>query len=65
MEVVPVRGWLVMSTALALRRAALDGLGPALLADWLIDADIAHRRLTFGTAFDTVRAVKVLFGALA
>lgn len=44
-EVVAVHGWLVMSTALALHRAALDGLGPALLGDWLIDADIAAGRL--------------------
>jgi DNA-binding transcriptional LysR family regulator len=44
-EVVAVGGWLVMSTALALHRAALDGLGPALLGDWLIDADIAAGRL--------------------
>ena len=44
-EVVAVRGWLVMSTALALHRAALDGLGPVLLGDWLIDADVAAGRL--------------------
>lgn len=44
-EEVAVGGWLVMSTALALHRAALDGLGPALLGDWLIDADIAAGRL--------------------
>lgn len=44
-EVVAVQGWLVMSTALALHRAALDGLGPALLADWLIDEDLATGRL--------------------
>ena len=44
-EVVAVRGWLVLSTALALHRAALDGLGPALLADWLIGPDIAAGRL--------------------
>ena len=44
-EIVAVRGWLVMSTALALHRAALDGLGPTLLGDWLIDADIAAGRL--------------------
>jgi DNA-binding transcriptional LysR family regulator len=42
---VAVRGWLVMSTALALHRAALDGLGPALLADWLVDPDIEAGRL--------------------
>jgi DNA-binding transcriptional LysR family regulator len=44
-EVVAVRGWLVMSTALALHRATLDGLGPALLGDWLVDGDIAAGRL--------------------
>jgi len=44
-ESVALRGWLVMSTALALHRAAIDGLGPALLGDWLIDADLAAGRL--------------------
>lgn len=44
-EEIAVGGWLVMSTALALHRAALDGLGPALLGDWLVDADIAAGRL--------------------
>lgn len=44
-QTVPIGGWLVMSTALALHRAALDGLGPALLAGWLVDADIAAGRL--------------------
>ncbi len=44
-EVVAVRGWLVMSTALALHRATLDGLGPALLGDWLVDGDIAAGHL--------------------
>lgn len=44
-QTVPVKGWLVLSTALALRQAALDGLGPALLADWLIDRDIATGEL--------------------
>jgi DNA-binding transcriptional LysR family regulator len=44
-ESVAVGGWLVMSTALALHRGALDGLGPALLGDWLIDADLAAGRL--------------------
>lgn len=34
-----------MSTALALHRAALDGLGPALLGDWLVEADIAAGQL--------------------
>jgi len=42
---VDVRGWLVLSTALALHRASLDGLGPALLPDWLVDGDIASGAL--------------------
>lgn len=44
-QTVTVRGWLVMSTALALHRAALDGLGPALLANWLVDPDVEAGRL--------------------
>lgn len=38
---VPVSGNVIIANALSLRRAALDGLGPALLADWLIKDDIA------------------------
>jgi DNA-binding transcriptional LysR family regulator len=44
-ETVDVKGWLVMSSALALHRAALDGLGPVLLGHWLVDEDIAAGRL--------------------
>lgn len=44
-EEVSVSGPLVMSSPLALRQAALDGLGPALLANWLIDDDLADGRL--------------------
>ena len=44
-EEVPIQGWLVASTALALRQAALDGLGPTLLADWLIERDMREGRL--------------------
>jgi DNA-binding transcriptional LysR family regulator len=44
-ETVPVGGWLVASSALALRQAALDGLGVALLSDWLVGNDIASGRL--------------------
>jgi DNA-binding transcriptional LysR family regulator len=40
-----VRGWLVMSTAVALHRAALEDLGPTLLADWLVAPDIEAGRL--------------------
>ena len=42
---VPVDGWLVVSTALALHRAASSGLGPAMLADWLVADDLASGRL--------------------
>jgi len=44
-EVVPIGGWLAASSALSLLDAALDGLGPVLLADWLVDPDIAAGRL--------------------
>lgn len=40
-EAVTVGGTIVLSNALALREAALAGLGPALLADWLIGDDLA------------------------
>lgn len=42
---VPVHGPLLMSNALALRDAALAGLGPALLADWTVARDLAEGRL--------------------
>ncbi len=38
---VRVHGKVVISNALSLHRAALDGLGPVLLADWLVGDDIA------------------------
>jgi DNA-binding transcriptional LysR family regulator len=58
---VPVKGDILISNALALRECALAGLGPALLPDWLIDDDIASRRLidlypsyeVTATTFDT------------
>lgn len=37
---VPIGGSLVISSALALHRAARDGLGPVLLADWLVGTDL-------------------------
>jgi DNA-binding transcriptional LysR family regulator len=42
---VPVRGSIVVSGALALRTLTLAGMGPALLADWLVGDDIANGRL--------------------
>jgi DNA-binding transcriptional LysR family regulator len=44
-EEVPVEGWFLISGALALRQAALDGWGPALLANWLVEEDLAAGRL--------------------
>ena len=40
---VPIHGNVIISNALALRSCMLAGIGPALLADWLIDGDIAAR----------------------
>jgi DNA-binding transcriptional LysR family regulator len=37
---VPVAGDITLSPAGSLREAALAGLGPALLPDWLVDADL-------------------------
>ena len=42
---VPVDGSIMISSALAMRQAARDGLGPALLADWLSDDDLRTGRL--------------------
>lgn len=42
---VPVTGSVVISSPLALREAARAGLGPALLADWLIEEDLVAGRL--------------------
>lgn len=42
---VPIHGAVTISNALALHRAALDGLGPALLADWLIRDDLKRGTL--------------------
>lgn len=58
---VPVQGNIVASSALALRQAALDGVGPALLADWLIEGELTRGELidlfptseVTATSFDT------------
>lgn len=42
---VDVSGKTVISNALALREAARAGMGPALMADWLIDGDVERGAL--------------------
>jgi len=42
---VPIHGDVIISNALALKEAAIAGLGPVLLADWLVDEDIDQGRL--------------------
>lgn len=42
---VPISGHTIIANALSLRRAAVDGMGPVLLADWLIASEIASGRL--------------------
>lgn len=42
---VDVRGWLAVSNSLALQRAAVEGHGPALLPDWLVQHDVTSGRL--------------------
>lgn len=44
-EAVPIQGRVAISSAIALRQAALAGIGPALLADWMIRDDLAAGRL--------------------
>ena len=39
---VPVTGPVLLSSPLALRQAARQGLGPALLPDWLLHDDLMH-----------------------
>ncbi|MGB3612649.1 MAG: LysR family transcriptional regulator [Elainellaceae cyanobacterium] len=45
MNEVPVQGRTTISNAIALRHCAIAGMGLALLADWLIDADLQSGRL--------------------
>lgn len=44
-QIVPIKSNLSITSALALRECALAGMGPVLLADWLIKKDIAEGRL--------------------
>lgn len=62
-DVVPVeiKGTLLIKNALSVRRASLEGLGPAMLADWLIEDQIKNGELVplfpdyevTATSFDT------------
>jgi DNA-binding transcriptional LysR family regulator len=42
---VPIKSGLRLSSALAIRQCALDGLGPVLIGHWNVDADLADGRL--------------------
>jgi DNA-binding transcriptional LysR family regulator len=42
---VPIDGRFLFSTPLAIREAAVAGMGPALLVDWQVEADLAAGRL--------------------
>lgn len=44
-QVIPVHGDVTILNALALRSCALAGMGPVLLANWLIDEDVSLGRL--------------------
>lgn len=44
-DAIPVDGAIATSNTLVLKRCALDGLGVSVLADWLIDDDVAEGRL--------------------
>ena len=65
-EVTPRRA-VTISNALAIRRAALDGLGVALLADWTVADDLAKGRLMDllpgyeGTATDFEAAAWIVY----
>lgn len=60
---VPVGGKLLISSALGLREAALAGLGPALLADWMTNDDIRDGRLV--DCFPRLRATATEFDTAA
>lgn len=66
-EEVSPRRVLTISNALAIRRAALDGMGVALLADWTVGRDIAAGRLIDllpdheGTATDFEAAAWIVY----
>lgn len=66
-EHIAVQGRLAISSPAAIRRAALDGMGPALLADWMVEADLRSGALVDllpeweATAADFDTAAWILF----
>ena len=64
---VGVQGRLAISSPAAIRRAALDGMGPALLADWMVATDLRSGALVDllpdweATAADFDTAAWILF----
>ncbi|WP_414562255.1 MULTISPECIES: LysR substrate-binding domain-containing protein [unclassified Anabaena] len=64
---VPIDGDVVISNALTLRDCAIAGMGPVLLANWLIDKDITQGQLIdvfpnyYVTATDFETAVWLLY----
>jgi DNA-binding transcriptional LysR family regulator len=68
---VPIQSSLTISSALALRQAAIDGLAPSLLAQWLVDDALADGRLVDllpayqATATDFQTAAWVLYPSRA
>ncbi|HEX2581067.1 MAG TPA: LysR family transcriptional regulator [Dongiaceae bacterium] len=60
---IPVQGDLVLSNVTALHACALNGMGPALLADWLVNEDIAQGKLV--DLFPTLQATATDFETAA
>lgn len=60
---VPMRGSVVLSNALGLLECARRGMGPALLADWMIAGDLAEGRLI--DVFPEVEAAATSFETAA
>jgi DNA-binding transcriptional LysR family regulator len=56
---VPIDGDVTLSPAGSLRTAVLEGMGPALLPNWLVDEDIASGRLV--NVFPTYRVTATTF----
>jgi DNA-binding transcriptional LysR family regulator len=60
---VPIDGDVAISNALAVRRCAIAGVGPALLPNWLIDDDVTEKRLL--DLFPNYRVAAISFDTAA